>query len=166
MLAAFDNGTIYVKQGKYHWSDEDTGNATRSQDHDFGGSNDVADGRAFVGKRLTVRGDIGAALWGRWVLLNSSSGRVRDVTLAYDMRMQFPGQATLLVMGRTWHLLECDVRAALGSALVLWEQADVDVECSGVGGVDTGASAEACHAAWCLGRSELRCMGSTFAAAW
>ena len=165
VLAVGDGGTIYVRRGNYHWSEEDTGNTTRSEDHDFGGCNDIASGRAFVGRQLTVRGDIGATLWGRWVLLNSSSGRVRDITLAYDMRALFPGQATLLVMGRAWSVRESDVRAALGTAVALWGEAELELECSGAGGVDTGASAQACQAVWSLGRSELRCIGSTLAAA-
>ena len=165
VVAAEDGASIYVRQGVYHWSEEETGNETRADDHDFGRRNDAACGRAFVAARITVRGDVGAALWGRWVLLNGSSGRVRDVALAYDMREPMVGQATLLVIGRDWSVRECDVRAALGTAVALWGRGELDLVCSGVGGVETGASAQAAMGVWCLGQSELRCVGSTLAAA-
>eukprot|EP00291_Cryptomonas_curvata_P019967 CAMPEP_0172164540 /NCGR_PEP_ID=MMETSP1050-20130122/7900_1 /TAXON_ID=233186 /ORGANISM="Cryptomonas curvata, Strain CCAP979/52" /LENGTH=159 /DNA_ID=CAMNT_0012834885 /DNA_START=96 /DNA_END=571 /DNA_ORIENTATION=- len=55
VLAVKEGGTIFVREGTYHWSEEDTGNESRSIDHNFGGQNDAANGRAFVGRKVTVR---------------------------------------------------------------------------------------------------------------
>jgi hypothetical protein len=98
-------------------------------------------------------------------MLNGSCGRVRDLSLSYDMRGPDTGQTTLLVAGRWWHVRESDVRAALGTAVALWGDGGMELVSCGLGGVDSGPGLEALEAVWCLGRSECKCVASTIACA-
>jgi hypothetical protein len=99
------------------------------------------------------------------VMLPGSSGVVRDVALAHDMRGPWTGQVTMLVAGRGWEVCESNVRAALGTAVLLIGNSELELRQSGVGGVDCVEGSCASEAIWCTGRSECRCLGSAFAAA-
>jgi len=106
-----------------------------------------------VPRALTVEGEGGARLWGRWSVSRFSQGTIRGVMCAYETEgVAWP---CVLVRGDPWLFDECQIRSAGAYAVMCAKQASVTVRRCGVGGMGSG-SRRAINAviimdsSWCL----------------
>ncbi|KAJ1496302.1 hypothetical protein T484DRAFT_2016317, partial [Baffinella frigidus] len=129
---------VYAKAGDHHWDAKIT----------IHGSSDRKPARG-----LTVEGESGARLWGRWSVSRFSQGTIRGVMCAYETE----GVAWPCVINRgdPWLFDHCQIRSAGTYAVMCAKTSSTTLRRCGLGGMGSG-SRRAINAviimdsSWCL----------------